>query len=144
VYAVDFDGNPELDDEDNNIYTTDDIIGKLNANDEQFDDPDLDLSLNNTNAFFELPDNSIVFGLEIAQQPACTPDIPENFGQDGVTPGPINSESLNPPLELIAQTGAGQAVPGGPGQGSVINTLRFRLERPPSSIFPLSWSSVLD
>lgn len=144
IYAVDFDGDPTLDDEENGNYTTDDVYGKFDPNDDNFNDPNLDLDLNNNNLYFSLPDNAIVFGLEIAQQPACTPDIPENFGQPGVNPGGVDQNALNPPLELIAQTGQGNANRGGPPTGSSIRRINFQLQRPPSSVFPLSWSAVLD
>ncbi len=122
-------------------------VGRFNVNDEQFDgNGDVNLNLTGT-AFFDLPADTIVFGLDIVQPPSCTPPVPEPGPGD--PPGPPGGgfiPSNNPaPLELVIQTGSGSnaGIPP-PGAGSRIRSIKFELERPPSAIFPTSWSSVLD
>ena len=135
IYGVDF----------NQVDENNNIIGKFDPNAEAFDEgAQPALVLDTSNAFFSLPAGSVVFGLEIAAALVCAPDVPENLG-DGEDFDPQRIDSNQGKLQLLAQTGGS---PGsgtlGQGNGSKINTLRFDLQRPPSAIFPRSWSAVLD
>lgn len=133
IYAVDF----------NQANDGGNVIGKLDGGDDQFDDENLGLTLNNDNVFFDLAAGSVVFGLEIAPVPFCSPDIPENINDFDINSNQVQQNSDPNQLQLVAQTGGNDT--GRLGDvNSRINTLRFNLNRPPSAVFPRSWSVLLD
>ncbi len=135
VYGIDFNQT----DENGNV------LGRFDGGDDQFNPNNggPNLRLNSGRAFFDLPAGTVIFGLEIAQKPACTPDVPDQLQNDNVGIQSFQAENLQQNLELVAQVGNNTNV-GQLGPRSAINTLKFKLNRPPSAIFPLSWSSVLD
>lgn len=133
IYAVDF----------NQVNDDGTVIGKLDAGDDQFDDENLGLTVDTNKAFFDLAAGSVVFGLEIAPVPFCSPDIPDNINDFDLNSNQVEQNSNPNQLQLVAQTGGNDT--GRLGDvNSRINTLRFNLNRPPSAIFPRSWSVLLD
>jgi hypothetical protein len=135
IYSIDF---TEVDEEGN-------IIGRFNADDRQFENEDEeapDLALDNSASFFDLPDGTVVFGLEIVQTPSCSVEIPEDFEAGADFPSE-RSNGGSEKLSLVAQVGANANL-NQLGPQSKINTLNFDLNLPPSATRATSWSAVLD
>lgn len=140
IYAVDYFGdNPER---------IDDVIGQFVA-EELTDNVNSGAQVtvtNNEDRFFDLGDDSVVFGLELAGSPSCLGDTPDALlnGDPNAATNGANAAGANDDLTLIAQTGVASANAGGNVPGSKINKLNFKLQRPPTAAFETAWTKVLN
>jgi len=136
IYAVDYVGDdPASEDDVISQFTADDVANNASAV------VTLDAS---AQRYVELEPNSVIFGLEIASRPSCTPDTPDNLDSDSAAASRVDPANSTNDLELIVQTGRSQSTTAPPGNASKINQVSFKLDRPPTAAFATSWAQVLN